>query len=172
MLRYARMKMPAVRFHHQDMTNFSLDTKFDAVICPFDSINHLLKFEDWIRTFKAVRRHLNPGGVFVFDINTEYRLRTLSSSPPWVHQFGTNYLVMRVSISADGIADWDVHVFEHGKGKNYRLHREVIRERSFGHTKVTRALKTSFENVRAYDSAGWSRPKKTSGRLFYVCGVG
>ena len=169
MLRYARKKLPTVKFHLQDMAGFDLGETFDAVICPYDSMNHLLKFDDWIRTFRSAKRHLNPQGTFIFDINTEYRLRKLAAGPPGIRQFGANYLIMKVSIAEKGIADWDVAVFEHLKRDMYRLHREVIKERSFTHEQVKQALQEYFDRVRAYDSDGWTRPKATSGRLYYVC---
>jgi len=170
MLRYARRKLPGVRFHHQDMAGFDLGVRFDAVICPYDSINHMVKFEDWVKTFRAAKRHLNPKGVFIFDINTEYRLRDLAGLPAWARRFGENYVIMKVSMGEGGIADWDIKVFEREKRGTYRLHHEVIREQSFAHQKVKLALKESFEKVRAFDLAGWGRPKATSRRLFYVCG--
>jgi SAM-dependent methyltransferase len=169
MLLYARRKLPTVQFHCQNMAGFKLDSSFDVVICPYDSINHLLRFEDWVGTFKAAKRHLNPKGTFIFDINTQYRLRKLASAPPWTHRFGANYVIMQLSTAANGITDWDIRVFEHVEAEMYRLHREVIKERSFAHKQVKEALQACFDNVRAYDLEGWSRPKATSGRLFYVC---
>ena len=169
MLRYARRKLPAVKFHHQSMVGFKLAVTFDAVICPYDSMNHLLRFEDWVGTFKAAKRHLNPNGVFIFDINTEYRLRKLAGTLPWTRQFGANYLIMKISAPRMGITDWDIRVFERIKRGTYRLHHEIIKERSFDHKQVRGALQSCFDNVRTYDLAGWSRPKATSRRLFYVC---
>jgi SAM-dependent methyltransferase len=169
MLKYARRKLPDVAFHHQDMAAFKIPSRFDAIICPYDSINHLLRFSDWVRTFRAAKRHLNPGGVFIFDVNTDHRLRELANAPPWVHRFGSNYLIMNVSLSKTGVSDWTIKVFERIKGRSYRLHHDVIKERSFGNERVVAALKSHFHSVRTYDPIGWSRPKTASRRLFYVC---
>src|SRR4030095_3023897 len=149
MLRYARTKLPAVKFHCQDMAGFQLKERFDAVICPYDSINHLLTFKDWVRTFRAARRHLNTDGVFIFDINTKYRLQTLAESAASTRQLGENYVIMKVSMAGHDIADWDVRVFEQLKSGRYRLHHEVIKERSFDHEQIQRSLKSYFQTVRA-----------------------
>jgi len=53
-----------------DAQSFCLRKKFDAVISLFDSMNYLLTPEKLISTFKNVKRHLYPGGVFIFDMNT------------------------------------------------------------------------------------------------------
>ena len=81
MIKYARKRMPAVRFHQKNMVCFDIGKTFDAVISPYDSINHLLKFSDWKRTFKAAARHLNTNGVFIFDVNTESKLKQMSLAP-------------------------------------------------------------------------------------------
>jgi SAM-dependent methyltransferase len=171
MLRYAREKLPGVRLHHQNMVGFKLDSTFDAVICPYDSMNHVLRFTEWVRTFEAVRRHLNPGGIFIFDINTEYRLHDLARLQPWTRSFGENRVIMNVSMSKTGIADWEIEVFERKKSGLYRLHREVIQERSFAHDQIMKTLTSCFSEVSAYDGTDWSRPKATSRRLFYVCSL-
>lgn len=169
MLRYAREKLPRVKFHRQDMRTFKLAQTFDAIICPYDSINHLLTSADWLRTFKSAKRHLNDNGVFIFDINTEHRLRALAQTQAWTRKFGDNYLVMKVSMFSKVIADWDIRVFERVKPRTYRLHHEIIKERSFSNEHVRKLLRSCFDSVHVYDFARWSRAKSTSGRLYYVC---
>ncbi len=56
----------------QNMASFSYPITFDAVVCFFDSINHLLNESEVSKTFELVYEHLNPGGAFVFDMNTEH----------------------------------------------------------------------------------------------------
>ncbi len=169
MLRYARKKLPGVKFFHQDMAGFKVPQTFDAIICPYDSMNHLLKFDNWVRTFRAAKRHLNGKGVFVFDVNTDYKFRQLIDGPAAVHRFGGHYMIMKVVSAGGGVADFDVKIFEQRRKTSYHLHHEIIKERAFAHGRVLAALRRNFNKVRAYDVEGWSRPKKYSRRLFYVC---
>lgn len=69
MLKVAKRKVKA-HLIAGDAKSFHLRKKFDAVISLFDSMNYLLKPEELIDTFKNVRSHLYPGGVFIFDMNT------------------------------------------------------------------------------------------------------
>jgi len=169
MLRYARKKLPGVTFFHQDMAGFNVDRTFDAIICPFDSMNHLLQFGDWVRTFKAAKRHLNDNGVFIFDTNTDYKLRQMIDAPAVVHRFGDHYMIMKVFAAVGGVTDWDIKILEQRRNKSYHLHREIIKERAYTHDRILAALRRTFKQVRAYDVKGWSRPKKDSSRLYYVC---
>jgi hypothetical protein len=50
---------------------FGLRPHFDAVICLFDSLNHLLSVSDLELAFHSVYSCLKPGGLFLFDVNTE-----------------------------------------------------------------------------------------------------
>lgn len=77
MLERARRKLPYVPFHLSDAAEFQLDRPlFDACVCLFDSLNYLLTPERLRSSFECVRRHLAPGGSFLFDLNTVYALRS------------------------------------------------------------------------------------------------
>ena len=78
-------------------------------------------------------------------------------------------MLMDVSESSGGAYKWNVTIFECVRGNTYRRHYETIQERAFEHNKVIAALRSIFHRVRGYDANGWGRPKKSSGRLFYVC---
>lgn len=46
MLEVAKIKLPKAAFFHQNMVSFELDKKFDVIMCLFDSMNHILTWED------------------------------------------------------------------------------------------------------------------------------
>lgn len=51
-----------------DMRDFALDGVFDFVFIGGSSLQHLHTNEDLVSCFQTVRRHLAPGGRFVFDV--------------------------------------------------------------------------------------------------------
>jgi SAM-dependent methyltransferase len=69
MLRIARHKVPEGVFLTADAANFALETKVDAAVSGFDSLNHLLQAEQLESAFRNVYTALQPGGCFVFDLN-------------------------------------------------------------------------------------------------------
>jgi predicted TPR repeat methyltransferase len=87
MLSIARKKVRRARLYLQDMADFQIGDRFDVIFCIFDSINHVRRFSDWKKVFALVRRHLSPGGCFIFDINTQRKLERLIAGPPWLHRF-------------------------------------------------------------------------------------
>lgn len=56
---------PSVR--QADMTDFSTDTEYELVICPFNAIQRLTTVEQCRELFESVYDVLAPGGMFVFD---------------------------------------------------------------------------------------------------------
>lgn len=80
-----------VRLLQGDMRELSLRKRFPLVVAPFNVVLHLYEREDVEAFFEHVKRHLAPGGRFVFDFsvpvpadlaldpNRSYR------APPFVH---------------------------------------------------------------------------------------
>src|ERR671937_1080142 len=95
MLEIAAEKVPGVPLFRGDMRAFDLGEQFDVVLCVYDSINHLLRFDEWKMVFARSHRHLNENGILVFDVNTTHQLAALVDQPPLTHWFGDeNLLVM------------------------------------------------------------------------------
>lgn len=57
-----------VSFSQADIRHFDLGRRFDCVISLFHVISYLPTLADIRQTFQRVNRHLQPGGVFVFDV--------------------------------------------------------------------------------------------------------
>ena len=167
MLSIARKKVPQAKLSRQDMVDFTLDQQFDAILCVFDSINHVRTFSDWRKVFARVRQHLSPDGCFIFDINTQRKLQRHIAEPPWVHRFGRNLLIMDVTACANNGSNWNIKVFEHMSHNRYVLHEEDIFEVSFPVGQITAALHSLFAKVRVVDSDR-RRPTAKSERLFFI----
>ena len=167
MLSIARKKVPGAKLSRQDMVDFQINEKFDAIFCVFDSMNHVRRFSDWKKLFARVRQHLSPGGCFIFDINTQQKLERHIAEPPWVHPFGKNLLIIDVTALANHGSNWNIKVFEHVNHARYLLHEEDIVEVSFPLEKIMGALRSQFGNVRVVDKDR-SRPTGKSERLFFI----
>ncbi|HEY5525359.1 MAG TPA: class I SAM-dependent methyltransferase, partial [Clostridium sp.] len=62
------------RIINQDMIELDLNHSFDVVSCVLDSTNYLIEDEELESYFKGVYNHLKDGGIFLFDINSYYKL--------------------------------------------------------------------------------------------------
>jgi SAM-dependent methyltransferase len=81
MLDFARANAAAyivaglARFSQGDAADFTLDGHFGLVVSTFDALNHLPDFDALKSCFRCVYPVLEPGGAFIFDLNTYKGLR-------------------------------------------------------------------------------------------------
>lgn len=172
MLRYARGHAAEVPLLQADVRSFGMRTNFDAVLCVFDSLNHLLSPGDLAAAFCCVASCLRPGGLFVFDVNTAlgyllhwngchemsgsgYRVRT------WSHYDDQRRLgVFKASV-----------VQESTEGRT--ADEVVLWQRCHSHAEITDALRLA--GFGAIETYGLDRDSLVSGslehseRAFYLC---
>lgn len=60
-----------------NMVNFKINQKFDAILTICDSMNYIIEKENLKTTFQNVYNHLEENGIFIFDINSYYKLRNI-----------------------------------------------------------------------------------------------
>lgn len=61
----------------QDMREFELYGTVRAVVSVCDSVNYVTEPEELEDVFRLVNNYLDPGGVFLFDFNTDYKYREI-----------------------------------------------------------------------------------------------
>lgn len=95
----AERRVP-VELFNQDLRDLHLDRRFDAAVCMFDAVGYLVENPDLRRGLDAVRRHLRPGGLFLFDVwHAVPVLR--SHEPVRVREYRTgNTRIVRTSTTA------------------------------------------------------------------------
>ncbi len=100
MLQLAREKLEAYGFQprllEQDMRELKLDDVFPLIIIPYYSMIYILTDEDRKKVFRAIHKHLTPGGTLAFDFDASKN--PIGESFPWlalqgVHPFTNEVLV-------------------------------------------------------------------------------
>jgi SAM-dependent methyltransferase len=66
--RLARFRDVRVELVRADFRSLALGRRFPLVICPFNAFMHLYSRQDVERFLEVVRAHLQPGGLFAFDV--------------------------------------------------------------------------------------------------------
>ncbi len=64
----------------QDMRSFELYGTVRAVVSICDSMNYITDPKELCQVFRLVNNYLDPGGVFIFDMNTIYKYKELLGS--------------------------------------------------------------------------------------------
>jgi len=145
MMAIAAKKVPDATLVSADITKFALGTRFDVVICMFDTLNHVASFDGWLEVFDRVREHLVEGGLFIFDVNTIGRLRALGRQHPYLQDFGEHTLIMNITPAEGDVSLWEVKIFEHLEDDLFRLHHEKILELGVPLDRIHSALEVNFD---------------------------
>ncbi|MCD8195552.1 MAG: class I SAM-dependent methyltransferase, partial [Lachnospiraceae bacterium] len=67
-----------ILYLQQDMREFELYGTVRAIVCVCDSLNYVLREEEILGILRAAaRNYLDYGGLFIFDLNTEYKYREI-----------------------------------------------------------------------------------------------
>ena len=66
-----------ILYLEQDMREFELYGTIRAVVSVCDSMNYIMSEEDLRQVFSLVNNYLDPGGIFIFDMNTRYKYEEL-----------------------------------------------------------------------------------------------
>ncbi len=56
-----------LEWHLQDMKDYSLERRFNLILCPFGAFNYLVEDEEQAGFFASTRKHLSRGGLFILD---------------------------------------------------------------------------------------------------------
>ncbi len=83
----------------QDMRDFELYGTVQAVYSSFDCLNYLDDNKDLKQVFVLVRNYLESGGVFAFDVNTEYRYKNVLDGKSFVYEVDNGLAVWRSAYS-------------------------------------------------------------------------
>ena len=72
-----RDRRDSILYLCQDMREFELYGTVAAAVSICDSMNYITDLEDLTQVFRLVNNYLDPGGVFIFDMNTPYKYEEL-----------------------------------------------------------------------------------------------
>jgi SAM-dependent methyltransferase len=151
MLRVARRKLGAaparsagrapVPLLCQPMESVRAPAPVGAIVCVFDSVNHLTREPQLVGLARAAARSLRPQGLFLFDLNDEQAFPRLFRDT-WTVEAPNLYVT--VSGSYDGarsIGTMRFTAFERrGRGAHWQRTDLTIRERNWRHAQVEAAL--------------------------------
>jgi SAM-dependent methyltransferase len=158
-----------VRFQQADMRDVVVDTPVDLVTCCYDTLNYLLDQNDLARCFESVTQALAPGGLFCFDLATDYFLRHHWNGVDF-EQFDDFAQVMQSHYDEDtGYSTLVLTGFVEQAPGLFTRFREVHIERAYPDATVRLLLAgTGLVVEGVYDCFTMELPNERSLRLMYV----
>ncbi len=142
-----------IQYLCQDMREIDMFGTIDVTICTLDSLNHLPSFEDVQKVFHRVSLFAQPGGLFIFDMNTVYKHREVLHDKTFLYDTDSVFCVWenRLKEGTDTV-EMQLTFFEKDGDAYYRSD-EFITENAYTSEQIESAVKNAgFELVGIYDA--------------------
>ncbi len=160
------LKNPPV-FVHQKMQHLRLPRAVDMAVCALDSLDYILDPHDCAEAIRRVYKALNPGGIFIFDVNTPEKLRAMDSQI-FLDEDDNVYCVWRGEFDEDSnICSYGMDIFQR-EGKIWKRSFEEHREYAYSRQQLTQYLKAAgFTHIEVYADREFVQPREGEQRIYF-----
>lgn len=160
----------------QDMREMELYGTVSAVVSICDSMNYLLEEDDLLRVFRLVNNYLDKDGLFIFDLNTEYKYKyILGENIISENREDKSFIWENYYYESEKINEYDltIYVKENTKENLYHRYEETHYQRAYSLEEVRALLeKAGLEYIAAYDAFSEQPPTEQSERIYIIAKEG
>lgn len=151
-----------------DLKSFISNKKYDLIYSFFDVFNYVKNLEDIESFFENAKNMLNKNSLIMFDLNSEYKLRTYLGNNDFICEEEDIFYTWRNHLTFNHI-DFDIDFFVPDNDGKY--HRIKEKQRQFIHKKsdVIEILeKNNFEILEILDFEKFTSINKNSFRILFI----
>ncbi len=158
-----------IDFHQGDMLNFQINQQFDAILCTYDSINYALDEDELSSVFQRVSEHLEPDGLFIFDITTERNIVEHFHNKTFAENHEDYSYIWRNSYLYQTKMCRTHLTFFIRDGEIFHRFEEIHQQKMFEVDTVKALLKTAgYKTLGAYDMYTFNRWNRYSDRINFA----
>ena len=154
------------RFVRQSLQELTLPRGVDLAVCALDSLDYITDPQDCAEAIRRVYRALNPGGIFIFDVNTPEKLRAMDGQV-FLDEDDDVYCVWRGEFDEEtNICSYGMDLFQR-QGRLWRRSFEEHREYAYSAEQLTCFLKAAgFTGIRVYGDRRMEPPRPGEQRIY------
>ena len=171
MLTVAAMKtmdlQPMPRFSCQLLQQLRLPRAVDMAVCALDSLDYILNPDDCKEAIRRCYKALNPGGIFIFDVNTPEKLRAMDGQV-FLDEDDDVYCVWRGEFDEQtNICSYGMDLFQR-EGEVWHRSFEEHREYAYSREQLTGYLKDAgFTQIEVYADRLFEAPRAGEQRIYF-----
>lgn len=170
----------------QDMREFELYGTVAAVVSVCDSMNYILNEEDLLKVFRLVNNYLDPKGVFIFDLDTQYAYEEVigdstiaenrdEASFIWENTYYEEEMMNEINLTLFlPVEDEEEDDYSNSQKPKYFIKQEETHyRRAYSLDTIRRLIEEAgMEWVAVYDSLTEKEPSKHSERVYIIAREG
>ena len=161
-------KIPPI-YLQQSMEELDLYGTVEAAVCCLDSINYLTDARALKRALQRLHLFVAPGGVFLFDVNTPCKLRSLDGQV-FLDEREDLYCVWRAEFDRRSrICTYGMDIFER-QGALWRRSLEEHYEKAWEVEELKHFLtEAGFGLIRTWGDCRLRAPRQDEQRIYFSC---
>ena len=154
------------RFVCQKLQELRLPRAVDLAVCALDSLDYITNPADCAEAIRRTYKALNPGGVFIFDVNTPEKLRAMDGQV-FLDEDDDVYCVWRGEFEEEtNICSYGMDLFQR-EGEVWYRSFEEHREYAYSVEQLTNYLKAAgFTHIEIYADRLFEAPREGEQRIY------
>ncbi|NBK90447.1 class I SAM-dependent methyltransferase [bacterium 1XD21-13] len=154
----------------QDMRAFELYGTVRAVVSVCDSINYIAEEEELLQVFSLVNNYLDPGGIFLFDINSVYKYENLLGENTIAENREEGSFIWENYYDPEEMLNqYDLTLFIRQEDGRYRKYEETHFQRAYSVEQIQRLLREAgMELLRICDADTGQEPSEFTERIHVI----
>ena len=154
------------RFICQSLQRLWLPRGVDMAVCALDSLDYITNPADCKETVRRVYKALNPGGIFIFDVNTPEKLRAMDGQV-FLDEDDDVYCVWRGEFDErTNICSYGMDLFQR-RGAVWQRSFEEHREYAYTREQLADYLRSAgFNHIAVYGDRRFAPPEPGEQRIY------
>ena len=154
------------QFVCQPLQELRLPRGVDLAVCALDSMDYILDPNDCEEAIRRIYKALNPGGCFIFDVNTPEKLRAMDGQV-FLDEDDDVYCVWRGEFDEQtNICSYGMDLFQR-YGETWHRSFEEHREYAYSAEQLVGYLrKAGFTSIGVYGDRTFEAPKTGEQRIY------
>lgn len=156
----------------QDMRELELYSTVGTVFSVCDSLNYILEDDELLDVFSLVNNYLYPGGIFIFDFNTEYKYRqVIGNTTIAENREDCSFIWENLYDPEEELNEYDLTVFVREDGDRFRRFTETHFQRGYTVERIRELLERSgMALIELLDADTGESVTAESERVYVVAG--
>ena len=155
------------RFICQPLQELCLPRGVDLAVCALDSLDYITNPDDCAEAIRRTYKVLNPGGIFIFDVNTPEKLRAMDGQV-FLDEDDDVYCVWRGEFDEDtNICTYWMDLFQR-EGEAWQRSLEEHAEYAYSEAQLLGFLKAAgFTHIEVYADRKFEAPGAGEQRIYF-----
>lgn len=168
MLAIARENHPELMLLCQDAAELELYGTVDGAICCLDSLNHITDYADFKKAIARTALFLEPGRLFVFDLNTVYKHDCVLADNTFVKEYDDLFCVWQNFTDETHLTEIDLDFFTKS-GNIWERSSDSFAEKGYTEAEISAAIAAAgLEIVAVFNDMTFDPPADDCQRAVYV----